>query len=109
VLDGSNLVKLPHLQAATAVWDYAESSARYIFGGATGDYIADRILDVLKSNPTGVSRTDIYNYFGRKVSSARLGSALTLLLQNKKATMWFEEREGRSKEMWKAACQHTTP
>jgi hypothetical protein len=102
VLDGSNIVELPHLQAAVAVWDYAEASARYIFGDATGDHVADRILGVLRANPDGASRTDIYNYFGRNVPSSRLGQALDLLLQNKKATMRFEETEGRSTELWKA-------
>ena len=34
-LDGAEAIRLPHLKAALAVWEYAESSARYIFGDAT--------------------------------------------------------------------------
>jgi hypothetical protein len=49
VLDGESVVRLPHLEAATAVWEYCEDSARYIFGDATGDPVADRIIEALRS------------------------------------------------------------
>jgi hypothetical protein len=31
------------------LWDYAEESARYIFGDATGDPVADAILQALRN------------------------------------------------------------
>ena len=59
VLDGEHVVRLPHLMAALAVWDYCEASARYIFGDATGDSVADRIMEGLRQSPTGLSRTGV--------------------------------------------------
>jgi hypothetical protein len=44
LLDCSVVVGAPHLRAALAVWEYAEASARFIFGEALGDPVADDIL-----------------------------------------------------------------
>jgi hypothetical protein len=71
-----------------------------IFGDATGDPIADRVLEVLRVNPEGLSRSDLHSYFGRNISASRLGRALDLLLQSKKATFKIVETGGRSKEVW---------
>ena len=49
LLDGGAIVRLPHLEAALAVWQYAEDSARFIFGDATGDPIADRVPVCLRA------------------------------------------------------------
>ena len=48
VLDKSKLIELPHVEAALAVWDYCERSAKHIFGEMLGDHAADTILDGLK-------------------------------------------------------------
>ena len=57
LLDGAAAIRRPHLEAALAVWQYAEDSARFIFGDATGDPIADRILSALRANgPDGAER-----------------------------------------------------
>jgi hypothetical protein len=41
VMDRSDLVTAAHLDAATALWDYAERSALYVFGNQTGNRWAD--------------------------------------------------------------------
>lgn len=51
LLDCSNLIRLEHLEAALAVWQYSEDSAKYIFGMNSGDKVADEILKVLTDNP----------------------------------------------------------
>ena len=66
LMDLSNVIKVEHLQAALAVWDYCERSARFIFGDSLGDPVADEILKALKeAGQPGMTRTDIFNYFGR--------------------------------------------
>lgn len=57
LLDRSPIVSFDHLVAALAFWKYAEDSAVYIFGEATGDPVADGILLALRNNPDGLSRT----------------------------------------------------
>ena len=55
LLDQSPLITIEHLDAALAVWRYCEASARYIFGDALGDPIADDILQVLQARAPRVS------------------------------------------------------
>ena len=84
--------------SALAVWDYAEASARYIFGDATGDPIADRIMDALQHGE--LDRTAINHLFQRHVKAARIDHALTLLLKANKAHYERRETDGRSVEVW---------
>lgn len=39
--------------------DYCEANARYVFGNATGDPVAERIEAELETEPGGLSRTDL--------------------------------------------------
>ena len=102
VLDESSEIEPQHLEAALALWQYAEDSARYIFGDATGDPIADTIHAALKgAGADGMSRTEISNLFKRHVSAERIGRALTFLLETGRA----ERRQnrdtgGRPSEWW---------
>ncbi len=76
-LDQSPTVDITHLESAYAVWRYCEDSARYIFGDALGDPIADTILQALEdAAPEGVSQTDISSLFSRNQKSSRLRRAL---------------------------------
>ena len=101
-LDGADAMKLPHLMAALAVWQYAEDSARYIFGDATGDPVADRIHESLLQFGE-MTRTDINSkVFGRHVSAGRISQALALLHKVSKARFEKRETEGRSIEVWRA-------
>ena len=51
VMDRQPNIQSVHLQAALALWRYAEASALYIFGDATGDRVADRIAAALEEDP----------------------------------------------------------
>ena len=99
-LDGAEAMQLPHLMAALAVWEYCEASARYIFSDATGDPIADRILDSLRIG--GLARTGISALFQRNISASRIDQALNLLLTTGKAHLSRQETEGRPTEVWTA-------
>ena len=81
VLDESDLVKLPHVEAGLAVWDYCEKSARHIFGEMLGDNVADTILIGLKQAfPEGLSRTEIIrDLFGSHGRSTAIAKALAKL------------------------------
>jgi hypothetical protein len=97
-LDGSSAIKPAHLEAALAVWEYAEASAKHIFGDATGDSIADRILGALNLGER--NRTDINHLFQRHMSAKRIEQALNFLLALKKANYRMRESGGRSEEVW---------
>lgn len=79
-LDQSAFVRVGHLRAALAVWDYCFASARFIFGDATGDAVADRIRESLEiAGQEGMTRTEIRDIFKRHISGERIGQALKQL------------------------------
>lgn len=77
VLDCSPEIGPEHLAAALAVWAYAEESVRYLFGDRTGDWIADRILALLREGSK--KHIEIVEAFGRNQPAARIQAAIELL------------------------------
>jgi hypothetical protein len=77
VLDRSRMIRTPHLLAALAFWEYAEASARRIFGDRLGDHVAEVILDALRARRSTVapaSRT-------RSASTSRLPRRCSVLVR----------------------------
>jgi len=109
VLDMSNLVRREHLLAALAVWDYCEASARFIFGDALGDPVADEILRALRAaGEEGMTRTAIReDLFQRNMPSRRIQRALAVLVE---AGLVSVERVtdtgGRPAEIYLAIVRH---
>jgi hypothetical protein len=109
LLDQSPIVQVPHLDAALALWTYAEASATYIFGDALGDTLADEILQMLRAAaPNGLTRTDIYNAFGRNKKSTLIQQALVGLLRHQLVTYTTETTAGRPIERWYARLASST-
>jgi hypothetical protein len=104
VTDESHEIEREHLLAALALWDYSEQSARYIFGDATGDPVADQIYNALRAaGKDGMTRTEISNLFGRNMSSERIAQALSLLLGARRVRRTTHKTGGRLAERWYAA------
>jgi hypothetical protein len=78
-LDCSPLIRLPHLEAALALWDYCAGSAAFLFGTCVGDAITDRIHEALQSAEDGLSRFQIRTLFHGHVSSSSIEEALERL------------------------------
>jgi hypothetical protein len=103
LLHQTHYIEPAHLRAALALWRYCEASARYIFGEALGDPIADEIHQALRrAGPDGMTRTEIYNLFGGNRTSDSIGAALRLLMRHAKARS--KQRTsggaGRPTEIW---------
>ncbi len=105
-LGGSSQIKKDHLKAALAVWDYCEQSAHYIFATATGNSIADRILEALQHVGTeGLDRTQLNSLFSHHVNTRDITEALSLLDSVGVATCEKEATGGRPKERWYATSE----
>ena len=102
ILDKSRMISGEHLLAALAIWDYSESSARYIFGDATGDWIADRILQALRRSTSGLGRTEINNLFSRNISGEKFDLALSFLERLNRISKVKVDSGGRPVEKWVA-------
>ena len=101
LLDQSPQIRVEHLRAALAAWDYCDSSARFLFGDATGDCIADAILDELrKAGSTGLSRTQIRDLFNRNQKKERLEAALRVLEERQLAEPKIFRNGDQRTEMW---------
>jgi hypothetical protein len=99
LLDRSGRIECDHLKAAFEVWRYSLDSARFIFGDALGDPIADELLRQLRANPKGLTRTEIRDLFHRH-QSAQLGRALASLAELGLVKLVLEKTGGRSAERW---------
>lgn len=74
--DGSHIIEAEHLAAALAVWDYSVDTVRLVFGSATGDPVADKILEgVRRAGEAGLDGTQIRDLFGRHETKDRLEGA----------------------------------
>jgi hypothetical protein len=109
LLDRQPGITSEHLQAAAAVWEYAEASARYIWGDALGDPTADEILRVLRqAGAAGKTRTELHHLFGRHRSANEISRALARLTAAGKATALLRsDTGGRPAEVWLAAVMET--
>ncbi len=105
LLDLSTVIGKEHLLAALALWEYSERSVRYIFGDCLGDPIADTILTALRSNPKGLTRTEISGLFKRHADSVQITNALKFLNELGFANSRIESTTGRSQEIWFAIAK----
>lgn len=100
LLDISHTIERPHLEAALACWDYAEESARYLFGASLGDPVADTILEALGRSPKGLTRTDISGLFKNHAKASQIDRALTALRDANLAAPTVKGTGGRPSEVW---------
>ena len=99
LLDMSPTIRRDHLEAALAVVDYAEVSARRIFGERLGDPVADAIVAALADRE--LTRDGIRDVFGRHQRSARIAVALDSLVSAGQVVREVRETGGRPAEVWR--------
>jgi hypothetical protein len=101
LLDRSDIIRLEHLEAALAVWQYCEDSAKYIFGMSSGDKVAEDIFTALQANDAGLPKTEISNLFNRNRAAKEIDAALQTLLELERIERVEEKTPGRSREVFK--------
>jgi hypothetical protein len=109
VLDCSPIIRLPHLQAALAVWDYCSASASLFFGTSTGDYTADRILGAINASNGRLSRQQISALFHGHLSSSRIEAALEQLMSLGAIYQSSQPTGGRPSSLWSATTGAERP
>ena len=99
------MIEREHLEAALAVWQFCEDSAKYIFGERIGDKNADALLEALREAKNGLTRTEIYTeVFQRNLSAKEIKKALQILLETGLIENRTEQTENSKKtsEKWSA-------
>jgi hypothetical protein len=83
--DKSGVIRLPHLQAALAVWDYCRESARLLFGDTGGSPEAlplpQQLLNAIAANP-GSNLTQLHQATGKRYTAEARQGALAWLKTN---------------------------
>jgi hypothetical protein len=100
VLDGSDVVRRVHLEAALSLHSFVERSVAYLFGERLGDVTADRILNALRAHREGLSRSEIHALFSSHVHAAEIERALRMLAESGLVQQRFESTGGRRREVW---------
>ena len=100
LLDEERYIHEKHLRASLAVCEYAEASARCVFGDSLGDPVADEILRLLQKAPNGLNRTRISDGLSRNKDSAKVDAALTLLHTMKRIRGEKHTTQGRPADWW---------
>lgn len=95
-------IKLRHIEAAVAVWEYCERSVLFIWQNAPGNSLASKILTFLKEGGPK-TRSELSAFLGRNTKKVRIDEALGILEANLLAHRNEEPTGGRSAERW-AAC-----
>jgi len=104
LLDEAEEIERPHLEAALALWGFSEASARYIFGEALGDPVADALLTALRAQPQGLTDTEINSgVFGRNRPSSEITRAKNELQARRLIYSVSEATGGRSAQRWLAS------
>jgi hypothetical protein len=102
LLDNHNTIRLAHLKAALALWDYATRSASWALDTASGDPLAEQIIAALAAKPAGLTRTQIRDLFQRNQPAHLIDQALATLLHTGRAHHRRVHTGGRPADIWTA-------
>ena len=95
LLDQTSIIGTRHLNAALALWQYSETSARLIFGDRIGERNVDRAKAWVKQYRT-ITLTELHNLFGRNLNRVKLDGIVSVLVEEGFATTEFVQNdEGR--------------
>jgi hypothetical protein len=92
-------IRLEDLRAALELWRYSADSAAYIFGQALGDSTADAIVELLRAQPEGVTRTELSNHFDRNKSKKQIDAAIALAQSSGLLRIERRDTGGRPQEV----------
>lgn len=93
LLDGADRIAENHLQAALAMWNYAQESALYIFGDRVADPLEEKVLAALKAGP--LTATELSAALNRHVPRERLQPLLQQLEGQQRISILKQKNAGR--------------
>ena len=99
LIDQSTIVRVEHLRAAEALWQYSFDSAQYVFGSALGDPLADKVLGIIRSQ-SSVTKTELHAGLSGHVKAKDLDRALGILISRKLISFASRKSAGRTAEVY---------
>ena len=105
--DGQAEITAKHLQAGLAMWQYAQDSAMYIFGGRVFDPLESKILQLLREG--SMTATELYRALNGNVSKERLQPVLQQLEAQQRICISKQKTDGRPKILLSLCNGAATP
>jgi hypothetical protein len=103
--DNAREIQPVHLNAALALWNYAQRSASWALERSTGNPLARQIHAALThALPGGLTRTQLRDLLHRNPTTHQLDHALAALADDGKITSSRVLTAGRPAELWTAAA-----
>ena len=103
LLDNDRQIQPAHLDAALALWDYAQRSAVWALERTAADPLARQIHAALThALPDGLTRTQLRDLLHRNPATAQLDQALAALAHDGKITSQRVLTAGRPAQLWTA-------
>ena len=99
LLDGSNEIRKAHLKAALAVWDYSESSVKYVFGNAV-DSNKQKIIQKLEQNSPLTTDEIRVQVFSKNKAAKWVAEQLAELEQTRQIRRCQKEFKTKTSEAW---------
>jgi hypothetical protein len=100
--DNTRQIQPVHLDAALALWNYAQRSATWALERTAGDPLAHQIHGALTHAPDGLTRTQLRDLLHRNLTTAQLDQALAALAHDGKITSQRVLTAGRPAQLWTA-------
>jgi hypothetical protein len=108
--EGARQIQPVHLNAALALWDYAQRSATWSLERTTADPLAQQIHAALRhALPGGLTRTQLRDLHHRNPTTVQLDHALSSLAHDGKITSRRVLTAGRPAELWSATTAEQSP
>lgn len=101
LFNGKDSINLDSLIFAEKIFNYSIETLKEIYGHSMGDPLTDKILDLLKSSPDGLSRSKLHEYLSRNYQKGSLDNSLKLLKSQGLAECEKINTQGRPIEVWK--------
>ena len=98
LLEAQNIIMPNHLNAALAMWNYCENSARFIFSDHEPDPYTNKIVEALQVEPK--STTELHNLFNRKLKGKKLNTILKELIAKGKIKSETTNTKGKPKTLF---------
>lgn len=79
LFNGKSYIDLNSLIFAEKIFEYSINTLKNIYGVSMGDPLTDRILDLVKSSPDGLTKTELHKELSRNYQKGNLDNSLKLL------------------------------
>lgn len=100
LMNGFDQINQDSLRFAEKIYDYSIETLKEIYGFSFGDSFTDRIFELLKQSPDGLSRTQIQDRLSRNYLKGSLDRSLNLLKSQGLVEITTMPTTGRPLEIW---------